>query len=153
MHFNTNGWPDNPILASIDINRRGGHGYLGLRIQDYYNRPATEAKKIAVRSCLEKASWQEGNRILYFNFTSFVWLNKQPKDVGTIYMNQYLTDLEYYFIKGHVGMGVIFVDGYTEALGTSIIRWNGLAINWGKITTQRRKEREKHLISTGVDNT
>lgn len=113
-HFNTSDWPDDPPKAFLKLNP--DHGNFGIILQDLYNSPEVDKKQRAIEVVLDHAEKSQNERLLYVNFTSFVWKPYEPLTTGRDPTKPWLLKQR--------GKGVICVDAVDDEIATHIINNN-----------------------------
>ncbi|MCK6589454.1 MAG: phosphatidylinositol-specific phospholipase C domain-containing protein [Polyangiaceae bacterium] len=111
-HYDTRQWN----ADSADMNMVVG-GSLRLRIQDLYNRPTVANKRTAIENSLLNAEDSDDPKILFLNFTSYIWLGRDPVDVGPD-MNDHIR------LSHWTGKGVVCVDAADAAICNYLIGLN-----------------------------
>jgi 1-phosphatidylinositol phosphodiesterase len=110
-HFNTTAWPDNPSEVFLKLTTKPAN--FGIVLQDLYNSPKVVDKQKAIVDLLDHADASQDKKLLYVNYTSFVWKPYQPLTIGRDPTKPWLLKQR--------GKGVICVDAVDTEITDSII--------------------------------
>jgi len=113
-HFNTTAWPDNPTEVFLKLTTKPAS--FGIVLQDLYKSPEVVDKQKAIVNLLDHAETSQDTKLLYVNYTSFVWKPYQPLTTGRDPTKPWLVKQR--------GKGVICVDAVDEEITNSIISNN-----------------------------
>jgi len=111
-HYDTRGWNANSAGMTVNVG-----GALRLRVQDLYESPPVTVKRMAIRSSFADAEDSEDPKVLFLNFTSFVWKPYEPLNIGPD-TNTFIR------VIGMTGKGVVCVDAANATILNYLIGLN-----------------------------